>query len=227
MRRLMTASSGSLLLLCVWMCKYVCSMCVFVVQRHNVMNCATHLTEQYLTESSARVIRRLLLCTPPALSLSGPLQTKWALTAMALLAKAKADHCQSSLRLRLHRSTGWRGEYYSVLVVTSNSGLAGLGPDSRQTAKQYGLDSLDQMDILKLCLVDPFCPLSLVPPSSPPVNPPLVPPSVSSFRFTSVLSIYESWCNPNAVSLLITSICPGICFLCSTCLYNPGHPPLA
>lgn len=97
-----------------------------------------------------------------------------------------------------------------MLVFTNNSGLAGLGTGSRRTAKKKKLYSLVQIDLLKLCLVYPFCLLSLSP--LPSVlqsirSSLLVPTSLSSFRFTSFLLIYENCYNPNVISLLITSIC--------------------
>lgn len=65
-------------------------------------------------------------------SSSVALPTQWVLTAMALtlLAKLTADHRQSFLWCRLHRSNDWRWENYPVWVCTSNSSLAGLGSSS-------------------------------------------------------------------------------------------------
>lgn len=151
--------------LCMCECAPGCLLC-----RDKVWRAAPHTSLNTIWRNKVRVSSSDY-CTLPAPSLSVPLQTQWALTVMALtlLANPKVDHRQSSLRLWLHPSSGWCWENYSVLVCTSSSGLAGLGPGSRRMENK--VYSLVQTDLLKLCLVYPFCPLSLSSSFNPPVNP--------------------------------------------------------
>lgn len=69
--------------------------------------------------------------------------------------------------------------------------------------------SLVRIDLLKLCLVYPFCPLTLSSSFNPPVNPQQLLSSNKFFlhHFTSFLLTYEHGYNPSVVSLLITSNC--------------------
>lgn len=152
------------------MCKYACFMSACVCGVETKRDEPHHTPHWTLSDGIKCGCHPQITTHCPALSLAVPLQTQWTLTATALtlLAKPKADHHQSSLRLWLHPSTGWRWENYSVLVYTISWALAVLRPGSRRVENKAHL--LVQTDLLKLFLVYPFCPPSLSSSFSPPVS---------------------------------------------------------